>query len=499
MTAPRTPAVQLTRRRLGMIHIMFFTLTAVAPLSVLAGSIVPTFALSGVTAYPLALVVIAVPLALFVFGYAAMSRYVANAGAFYSYLAHGLGPTMAVAGAFVALVAYNGLQIAIYGVWGPVVADYVKQQTGVDLPWWVYALAALVIVGMLGVLRIDLNAKLLAVVLAAEVIIVVVFFDVGAFTHPAEGAALAAAWSPSSLLVPGAGAVIALGVSAFTGFEQGAIYGEEVRNPRVTVARATFATLAIAVVLFAVSSWAMLVTVGPSAIQKAATEQGPGLVFSTLDQHWGGAISTIATVLFFTGIFASLVSFHNGIARYFFALGRENVLPGWLGRVGVRSGGPSAGSLLQTGLAVVLILVFVIAGADPLLQMYAWLAALSAVAILVLMAGTSVAVIGFFRKRPSRESAWHRVVAPALATVGLLVLLFVVVGNFDALGIDPASPLRWGLPALVLVAVLAGVARAQRLRAVQPELYAAIGTTGMSIDEDDEPELGHQSRHSQLY
>jgi amino acid transporter len=490
MTAQRTPVVQLQRRRLGMIHIVFFTLTAVAPLSVLAGSIVPTYALSGITAYPLAMIVIAIPLALFVYGYAAMSRYVANAGAFYSYLAHGLGQMPAVAGAFVALVAYNGLQIAIYGIWGPVVADFVKQQTGVDLPWWAYALAALIVVALLGVLRIDLNASLLAVALALEVIVVVVFFDVGAFTHPAQGAALSAAWSPSALFVPGAGAVLALGVSAFTGFEQGAIYGEEVRNPRVTVARATFATLALAVVLFAVSSWAMLVTVGPDNIQQAATDNGPGLVFITLEQHWGGTIATLANLLFFTGIFASLVSFHNGVARYFFALGREQVLPAWLGRVGLRSGGPSAGSLMQTVLAAVLIMVFAIAGADPILQMYTWLAALSAVAILVLMAGTSVAIIVFFRKRASRESAWHRVVAPSLATVGLLALLVVVVGNFDALGIDPASPLRWGLPGLVLLVMIVGALRALRLRSANPEAYAAIGTTGMSSD-DEEEEPGH--------
>jgi amino acid transporter len=497
MTTQPTVGVQLRRRRLGMIHIVFFTMTAVAPLSVLGGSIVPTYALSGVTAYPLAIVLIAIPLAVFAVGYSAMSRYVANAGAFYSYLARGLGPTAAVPGAFVALVAYNGLQIAIYGVWGAVVADFVSQQTGLTQPWWVYAAIALVIVGLLGVLRIDLNATVLAIVLVAEIIIVVVFFDIGAFTHPAAGPALTEAWSPTALFVPGAGAVFALGVSAFTGFEQGAIYGEEVRNPRVTVARATFATLTVAVLLFAISSWAMLVTVGPANIQQAATDNGPALVFMTLEQHWGTTVSSIANYLFFAGIFASLLSFHNGIARYFFALGRERVLPGWLGRVSSRSGGPAAGSLLQSGLAVAVILVFALAGADPILQMYTWLAAVSSVAILVLMIGTSVAVIGFFRKRRSPESNWHRTIAPALAIVGLVALLALVVGNFDALGIEADSPLRWGLPGLVLLAAVVGVGWALRMRSVRPDAYAAIGTTGMNTDQDgDEAEFPHP-RHSQ--
>ena len=168
------------------------------------------------------------------------------------------------------------------------------------------------------------------------------------------------------------------------------------------------------------------------------------------------------------------------------------MLPGRLGRVVVRSGGPAAGSMTQTG--AVLLLVFAVVGADPLLQMYTWLAALSAVAILVLMAGTSVAIIAFFRSRSSRESIWHRVVAPALATIGLLALLAVVVGNFDALGIDPTSPLRWGLPGLVLVAVVLGVIRALTLRSTDPAAYAAIGTTGMSSEADEEV---RRPRHSQ--
>jgi len=136
MTTSRPTGVLLRRRRLGVMDIVFFTVSAVAPLSVLGGAVVPTYALSGVTAVPLSFVVIAIPLAIFSVGYAAMSRYVANAGAFYSYLAHGLGRTAAVAGALIALVAYNTLQIGIFGILGPVVAEFVASATGLTLPWW---------------------------------------------------------------------------------------------------------------------------------------------------------------------------------------------------------------------------------------------------------------------------------------------------------------------------------------------------------------------------
>ena len=138
---------QLRRRRLGVVHIVFFTVAASAPLTVLGGGVTTTFAVTGVTAVPLSFLILAVALALFAVGYAAMSRFVANAGAFYSYLAHGLGATWAVAGAFVAVISYNAIQIGLYGLFGAALGDLVNQTTGVELPWWAWALAALIVVG----------------------------------------------------------------------------------------------------------------------------------------------------------------------------------------------------------------------------------------------------------------------------------------------------------------------------------------------------------------
>jgi amino acid transporter len=153
---------------------------------------------------------------------------------------------------------------------------------------------------------------------------------------------------------------------------------------------------------------------------------------------------------------------------------------------------------VQTGLAAVVVLVFALTDADPILQMYTWLASLSAVAILLLMTGTSIAVIGYFRTRPSKATTWQRLVAPALAAVGLLGLLAIVVGNFDALGIDPASPLRWVLPALVVGVAVIGALMAQVIRVVRPDAYAMIGTVGMSSESDDEvAPRPSRARHSQ--
>jgi amino acid transporter len=475
---------QLRRRRLGVIHLFFFTVAASAPLTVLGGGVTATFAVTGSAGVPLSFLVLAVALALFAVGYAAMSRHVANAGAFYSYLAKGLGRTWGVAGAFVALISYNAIQIGLYGLFGAGFADFAASTFGVTLPWYIWGLAALLVVGTLGVLRVDLNASVLAVLLVLE-IVAVLLYDIGALGHPATGTITAAGFRPSELFAPGVGAVLALGIAAFTGFESGAIYSEECRNPRITVARATFFAVGFTGIFYALSAWAMVQTVGPENLQSAATQNGPGLVFGALAEHWSPIVGDVANVLFLTSVFAALLSFHNGVARYLFALGREKVLPSGLSRVGARSGGPVTGSLSQSLLAAAVVLLFVLTGGDPVLQLFTWCSGMSAVGVVLLMAGTSAAVVGYFRTHRAAATPWQRLVAPAAATVVLLLLVLLLIVNFDALlGTDPDSPLRWILPGLVLLAAALGAAWGTALRSRRPDVYRGIGNTAGAPEEE---------------
>ena len=480
---------QLRRRRLGVIHLVFFTVAASAPLTVLGGGVTTSFAVTGIPGMPLAFLLLALTLAIFAVGYAAMSRYVANAGAFYSYLAQGLGRAAGVSGAFVALVAYNAIQIGLYGLFGFSVALF-AESFGVVLAWWIWALFAMAVVAVLGVLRVDLNASILAVLLVLECL-AVLLYDVGAFGDPVAGAISTAGFDPAQLFLPGVGAVIAFGVACFIGFESSAIYSEECRDPQRTVGRATFVAVIFTGLFYAVSAWAMTVNVGPENLQPVAAEQGPGVVFGALEAHWGGSVAMIANLLFLTSVFAALLSFHNGVARYFFALGRERVLPDMLDTVGTRSGGPVAGSLLQTAIAFVVVMIFVVAAADPLLQLFTWFSGVAALGVVLLMAGTSAAVLGYFRRNPSAPaSAWQRMLAPALACVLLGGLVVLLVVNFDALlGTDPTSPLRWLLPLLVLAAAVAGGIWAMILRATRPAVYAGIGHLALAPVEEDGPRL----------
>ncbi|WP_232534130.1 APC family permease [Plantactinospora sp. KBS50] len=471
-----------------MVHLVFFTVAASAPLTVLGGGITTTFLVTGNKGTPISFVVLAAVLAFFAVGYAAMSRYVSNAGAFYSYLANGLGRAAGVSGSFIALVAYNTINFGLYGLFGAIFGDFLNTKFGVDAPWWVWGLGALVLVGLLGILRVDLNATVLAVLLIAEILAVCVF-DIISFTHPAGGAVDFAGLSVGNLFGSGVGAVLALGIAAFAGFESAAIYSEEVRDPRRTVARATYIAVAFTGLFYALSAWALSVIYGPSEVQGVINEQGPGAVFGPLAQYASPMLADVANVLFITSVFAALLSFHNGVARYLFALGRERVLPEFLGRTSVRSASPIAGSLTQTFLAFVVVVLFVITGRDPVEDLFTWMSGTSAVGLVLLMTLTSASVVGFFRRRPSEEGVWRTLIAPSLATVLLAGVLTILVWNFNAL-LSPSNPsyLRWVLPGLEGLAAIIGLIWGAALRSARPEVYEGIGrsATQTNIEEQDE-------------
>src|SRR5699024_368607 len=160
--------------------------------------------------------------------------------------------------------------------------------------------------------------------------------------------------------VPGIGVLLAFGVAAFMGFESGAIYSEEVVDPRRTVARATYIALIVIALFYAFSAWAVGVGVGPSSVVEESQTFGPDLIFNWLGQH-SPMLANFANLLFVTSLLAVLLAFHNAVARYFFALGRSTVLPAVLG-VTASNGAPRNGSMLQSGLDLVLVTGVAVAG-----------------------------------------------------------------------------------------------------------------------------------------
>ncbi|MFD4736618.1 APC family permease [Streptomyces virginiae] len=477
--------------RLGTAGLLLSVLAASAPLMVVAGVMPTTFGVMGIVGQPLLFVILGAVLALFSVGYAEMSRHVHNAGAFYAYIARGLGPTAGAGASLVALVAYSAMQVGVFGILGFEISGLFATYLDIELAWWIPALLAVAVTGALGWLKIDLNAKVLGVLLLVECVLVVVF-DVAAIAEPAAEGLSLHAFNPETLGGAGFGTALCFCIAAFVGFEQSPVYAEETSKPHIVVSRVMFLAVGFVALFFAVSAWALTVATGPSEVVKTSAEAGPTLLFQLTESRLGTTFTDVLHVLFVTGMFAAMLSFHNVVARYAFAMGREGLLPATFGRTNAGTGAPATGSLLQTGVAALVVIAFALtedkAPADPtlavqppdpttpVLHLFTWMGSVGALGVTLLMAAASFAVIAFFVRRGTAGAQVWRLVAAGAAGLALLAIAVYTVKDFGVLvGAEKGSALSWVLPGIIGAAVVIGLAYGAVLRRTRPETHARIG------------------------
>ena len=460
---------QLARERLGALLVACFVVASMGPLLVTAGLVPTAYAVASLTGVPAAFLAVALALAVFAVGYVAMGRRIRNAGAFYAYISRGLGRPTGVGAAFVAVVAYNLMQVAIYGAFGTAAASFFADNGNVHLPWWMWALLVWVLVTVMGLAQVRLSSILLGVLSAGEILTILTLSARG-LRRPAGGHVSLTALSPASLHVgPTLGALIGIAVLSYVGFEQAVVYTEEARNPRRTILRATFLSIGALALVYALASWAMDVHYGAQTVA-IAQAQGPGMLFGMAP----GPIASAGRSLYLTALFAALLAFHNAVWRYMYSLGREHVLPGILARTA--SGIPRGASLVQSGIGLAAIALAAAFHWDPMSQLFYWAGTAGGFGILILLALTSLAALAFFARTPQDATVWQRIIAPALSALALGYMAYLCARNFATLlGVPAASRAAVYLPAIFPLVFLLGLGLALFLRRARPETYARIG------------------------
>jgi len=459
----------LERKTMTTSGMFTFSAAASAPVVVLLGGIPATYATTSVVGVPLGFVLVGAVVALLSVGYTTLSRHVPHPAVYYAVIARGLGRPAGVAGGMVALLAYNAIQTSLYGLLGATLNDLFGG------PWWLWALIAVALVGVVGVRSVALSTRLLATILVLSFVILLMF-DLAAVAHPAGGSLSAEGFKFGELTKNGIGGAAALCLAALMGFEAAASFSEEARA-RVAPSRAVFLSLGVLVGAYAISAWAMGVAVGPRQVTAVAAEN-PGLPFTIFEDRYGPLMPPIVRAMLVAAIITSLLALHSIAARYGFAMAREGVLPNAIAFTGggLRAGSPVGGSLLQSAIALLAVLVFAVTGANPLATLFAWFSTLGALGLLVLLVVTSLAAIAYLPGRgDDAENAWRRRIAPALGVITGGVVLGTMVLNVDSmLGVGPDSKLPYVIPALVVVAGIAGVVLALYLRATKPDVYEKI-------------------------
>lgn len=458
------------RRSLSTTKIVFLVVAAAAPLTAMVGTVPLGFAIGNGAGVPATFLFAGLTLLCFSVGYAAMSRLIVNTGGFYTYMARGLGRPPAVGGGLVAVIAYNTATIGLVGAFG-YFAALIGAEHGLDLPWEVWSGGAIALTGFLGYREIDISARILSVLMAGE-IAVLLALDVAILADRGGQALPGATFDPGVVFGGGLGVALMFAFMSFIGFESAALYGEETPNPRRSVPLATYASVTLIAVFYLLTSWLAVGGVGADRVTEVAGTELGDLFFNLTTQYLNGTATTVLEVLLCTSFLAAVLAMHSAANRYLYVLGREGVLPRWLGAVHPRHGAPHRASLVQVGVTALVCAVFALAGLDPYVNLATSMLGVGTFAIVLLQAAAALSVLAFFRGRADRHW-WRTGLAPLLGLAGLvagavlLVLKFPVVTGTD-------SRLVNSLPWVTLAIAAAGCGYALWLRRSRPLRYAAL-------------------------
>jgi len=103
-----------------------------------------------------------------------------------------------------------------------------------------------------------------------------------------------------------------------------------------------------------------------------------------------------------------------------------------------------------------------------------------------LLAVTSVAIIAWFFKNPNGRSLWTRIIAPALATIGLTSIFLLILANFDLMiEAEEGSALIYILPGLVIGAGVVGLIWGQIIQNRRPADYERMRHQDQLSDEEE--------------
>lgn len=475
--SPDGSSETLARNQIGVLGIVFFVIAAASPLTVVVALFPVIIGAGNGIGIAGAFVVVALVLTVFAVGYVAMSKHITNAGAFYAFITRGLGRPLGLGSASLAIFGYNAIQLGVIGGFGYYASEFVSRHSGADVPWWVFSIFVMAASLFLGVRQIHAGTRVLAVLLTLETGIIVVL-NVGIlFNSPNPVSDYSfAPFAPSAIFAGALGVALMFAHASFIGFEGTAIYGEEAKDPKRTVPRATYSSVIFMGAFYAVTAFLIVNAIGVNDAVGLAETEGGNLVFAVSDSVLGGAVTEAFQLLIITSLFAAILTFHNNVARYLYSLGRQGILWSKLGTTHPTRKSPVVACYVQIAMVAVVVLIFAAFGLDPYTTLFTWWTGVGAAAIILLQTIASIAIFVFFRRSNVDKRPWNTFIAPLLGIAGLLPFLWYAVTGMDVL-LGGGGWLQFTFTAMLFASLAIGVIGAYVIKARSPQRYAQLNST----------------------
>jgi amino acid transporter len=470
MASAHVEGQTLQRAAVGLVSVLFQSITHMAPAAAVAFSIIVGVPYAG-GAMPLAVVLALVACIFVAVSVGQLARHLPSAGGLYTYNARGLGATAGFLVAWGFMLAEPLVAPLLFLIFGNVVSANLNAHFGTPTWLWIpLVLIAATVVWFLTYRGIRLSTGT-GVALG--------LFEIGVFVLVAVVLIAAAGGrNTASVFTPqdGLGRVfpgMIYAILAFIGFEASAPLGEEARDPRRTIPAAVMLSCLLIGAFYVLTTYAATVYFGPSRM--ADPEHG----FLTLNggDPWTGMafqvwapLGVLVILAVANSAIANANAGANAATRVGYALARIGLLPSALATIDPVHRTPTvavtvqavAGAVLAVGLGVLL--------GGPL-SAFALLGTVATIVVICIYVLTNVSNLVFhLRERRDEFNVLLNLVVPILGVVVFLPTLLASLGiDFAGLGITPLGPPASAAPVIIAVWLVLGVAALLFFRQRAPE------------------------------
>lgn len=484
----------LKRGAVGVLGVVFMVVAFSAPISAMTANLPVAVGFGNGGGAPAGFIVATVVLTVFSVGFVALARHITAAGAFYTFVSRGWSRIPGLAAGVMSMFVYMIMEAGVIGLFSVFAQQAAASYLGFDAPWWVFGFLAVAAIALLSHREVSVAAKILGIALVAEIGILTITAVAGLVRgHGVEWGSLlpSSALSTNGVVDGSVGLGLMMAFWSWVGFEATAIYGEESKNPKRVVPRATLIAVIGMGIFYTFISWAVISANGPQASVELASGANPfELLYTPAREFVGPWAVTAFELLVLGGTFACALAIHNAASRYLFAFGRDRLLWHRLGTAHPRHGSPWVASLAQSGITFAILVATIVSGVDPYLVLFTLVAILATLCLLVVQVMCSISVITHFHvqgRHPETARVWRTLLCPLVGGVGMAFVVYLVVSNMAvAAGAAAQSPLFTAIPWIVAVLLVGSMTVAVYLRRARPDLYDRIGRTVFD-DGDTDP------------
>jgi amino acid transporter len=466
---------QLRKGSLRTIDAVAMAIAVLSPAMAMAYNTSGSAAFSG-TSTPLAFLIGGIGCLALAFVVIGFTRRMASAGYAYTYSSRTLGKRVGfLTGWMYFFGFFCFVPMTMSGV-GGFTATLIQTQIWHGMPSWFWfpiflvGMAALVTLSYRGI-RISMRALLvigLVTVSAVVVLDILLTIKGGKFGQSLQpftfGHTLQGGFS-------GIFYGLIFGVTSFIGFETAAVLGEETKNPRRAIPISVLVAVTFAIVFYVWTTYNIAIGVGVNAAGSTAWASNPAILATLAKTFVGTPMAIIVDLAAIGSAFIVCLACATAATRTLFAMGREGVMPSWLGRTHPVHGTPTNALLVIAGVATVsAFLTGFVWSLGPYTN-YFFFASIGTIAVclvyVVLCVGGSV----YFRRVAER---YNPIIHGLVPVIGIVVFGLAVYGSVYG-GAIPPEPYTI-VPYVNLGWLLLGIVFVVYLSRSAPEKVGQIGS-----------------------